>query len=415
MGVPHCVVTRTQLSLKGTFGSEFTGRSCLDIHTVFGEPGSYEPVPAPRYLTGYYFSSDAKPTKSELQIMNTFEKDSRFPKHVQDISKQLMDKEQSRVPHDQVQAWYKEQFDAPIHSAAQHAPRSINIHHLVRYRQETGICLRIAQAFGLDVDGLYINAFARILKGTSSMHLPELPQRWGGDEKFLTRRHDFSSLLKSPRWTDPSVVLHPYLDEHSVLLIQLFGIDAVYIPDPRGQRVGVVTSRSGQDVELYSQTQLGWTAVPLFDRQYVNSGIHSAPLFQGVPNTDFQESITSHPLKDVMIDGLKKETLKLMKNYGSITIEIWDGHYLDDEHYKLPVVNDLLTVNKLKKFLTTQSNKKGKDMSLLVLQSLNKKQPKLKRNSPEYQQLERFYEEAMANKFYILVESALLNAGFGPL
>ncbi|XP_030077987.1 uncharacterized protein LOC115482380 [Microcaecilia unicolor] len=247
-------------------------------------PHTQDPVPAPSYLTGYYFSSDAKPTKSELQIMSTFERDSSFPKHVQDMSKQLMDKEQSRVPPDQLQDWYKERLNASNHSAAQHTPQSINIHHLVRYRQESGIRLRIAQAFGLDVDGLYINAFARILKGTSSMHLPELPGRWRGDEKFLTRQHDFSSLLKSPRWTDPSVVLHPYLDEHSVLLVQLFGIDAVYIPDPSGQRVGIVTSRSGQDVELYTQTQLGWTAVPLFDRQYVKSGIHSAPLFQGVPS-----------------------------------------------------------------------------------------------------------------------------------
>lgn len=51
-----------------------------------------------------------------------------------------------------------------------------------------------------------MNAFARILKGAASLHLPELPERWGGEEKFLTRQHDLTSLQKSPRWTDPSTV-----------------------------------------------------------------------------------------------------------------------------------------------------------------------------------------------------------------
>ncbi|XP_029470461.1 uncharacterized protein LOC115098197 isoform X3 [Rhinatrema bivittatum] len=378
-------------------------------------PHSQDPVPAPSYLTGFYFSSDAKPTKSELQMMSTFERDNSFPKLVQEMAERLMDKEQSRVLPDQLLTWYKERLEASNHLAPQHIPQSINIYHLIHYHQEAGLRVRITQAFGLDVDGLYINAFARILKGTSSKHLPELPQRWGGEEKFLTCHHDFTSLLRSPRWTDPSMVLHPYLDEHSVLLVQLFGMDAVYIPDPSGQRVGVVVSRSGQDVELYSQTQLGWTAVPLFDRQYVKSGIHSAPLFQGVPTADFLQSVISHPLMDVMADGLKKGTLKLLKNYGSITVEVWDGHYLDDEHYNLPVINDLLTITKIKKFLVTQSIKKGKDMTSLVLQSLDKRQPKVQRNSPEYQRLEAFYEEAMADKFYSLVESALLSAGYGPL
>ncbi|XP_053560815.1 uncharacterized protein LOC128651855 [Bombina bombina] len=377
-------------------------------------PHTENPVPMPRYSVGFYFTHEAKPTRSELQIMSTFQKDVNFPILVKDMAECLREKGESQAPQEnELKGWCVEKIDGTRSSLVQPSSVYINIHHVTKYRQEIGVHLKIMQAFGLEVEGLYINAFARILKGSQSKHLPELPQHWGGEEKFLTRQHDFSSLQKSPRWTDPSVVLHPYLDNHSVLLVQIFGMTAVYKPHPSNDQRGRVISQNGQDLTLHSL--LGWTVFPLFDRHYVYSGIHSAPLFQGAPNAEFLQTISAKSLKTAIEEGLKKKSLTLLKTYGSVTIKVWDGHYFDDEHYALPVINDLLTVDKIKKFLSTQTSKKGKEMSMLVLQSLDKKKQKLQRNNPEYQQHQHFYEEAMADAFYNLIETALLNAGYGPL
>lgn len=48
-----------------------------------------------------------------------------------------------------------------------------------------------------------MNGFARILKGGSTLRMPEIAEF---NEKFLTRKHDFSSLQRSPCWIDPSQV-----------------------------------------------------------------------------------------------------------------------------------------------------------------------------------------------------------------
>lgn len=116
-----------------------------------------------------------------------------------------------------------------------------------------------------------------------------------------------------------------------------------------------------------------------------------------------------------MAEGLQKKRLKLLSTYGSVAVEMWDGHYFDDERPDLPVLNDLLMINKTKKFLATQTSKKGKDMSQLVLKTLDKKLRKMGRNSFEYGQQEHFYKQTMENAFYDVVETALLNAGYGPL
>ncbi|XP_075709141.1 uncharacterized protein LOC142742856 isoform X3 [Rhinoderma darwinii] len=376
-------------------------------------PHTQNPEPMASYTSGYYFTDDAKPTRSDLQIISTFQEDALFPKSVKDMAEHLMEKEQNQVSENQLKDWYEARLGSYKSSFGQPSSADCNTHNVVRYHQKSGLHVRIKQAFGLEVDGLYVNVFARILKGTQSMQLPELPQRWGGEEKLLTRQHDFTSLQRSPRWIDPSVVLHPYLDINSVLLVQVFGMTAAYIRHPSNDQRGHVISNNGEEIEL--QPPLGWTVFPLFDRHYVNSGIHSAPLFQGLPNAAILQSVSMTSVKAAIEEGLKKNTISINKSCGSITVEIWDGHYLDDEHFPLPVINDLLAVSNIKKFIATQMNKKGKEMSMLIIESLDKKQRKLKRNSQEYQQHQRFYEEAMGEKFYNLIEMALLNAGYGPL
>ncbi|XP_043911376.1 uncharacterized protein LOC122788364 [Protopterus annectens] len=231
--------------------------------------------------------------------------------------------------------WYKNKINVKNQlSLVQSAPY-LNIWHCVRYHQESGIRIRIAQAFGT-VKGLYVNAFARIIKGTESKNLPELTGQGGEDEKIFTCKLDLTSLQKSPQWTDPSTLLHPYLDTYTVLLVQLLSLDAVYTRDPSGQRPGQVTSRSGNALQLTAKGRLTWTVIPLFDGKYVRNGQHRAPLFEGIPSPEFLDYIRSHPVKDAFVDGIQKKALKISKNYGSLTVEVWDGHYFDEEHYTLP-------------------------------------------------------------------------------
>ncbi|KAG8587862.1 hypothetical protein GDO81_005802 [Engystomops pustulosus] len=231
-------------------------------------PNTEHLEPMANYISGYYFTDDAKPTRSELRIISTFQKDVLFPKSVKDMAEHLMKKEQSQaMPENQLKDWYEARLGDKS-SLEEPSLVDCNMHNVVRYHQQSGLCVRIKQAFGLEADGVYVNAFARILKGTQSKELPELPQHWGGEEKLLTQQHDFTSLQRSPRWIDSSVVLHPYLDVNSVLLVQIFGMAATYIPHPSNDQCGQVISNNGQEINL--QAPLGWTIFPLFDRYCIH-------------------------------------------------------------------------------------------------------------------------------------------------
>ncbi|KAJ8368349.1 hypothetical protein SKAU_G00083770 [Synaphobranchus kaupii] len=293
-------------------------------------------VPAPDYLSGYYFTDDAKPNMSGLGIIATFQRDRSSPKTVQEMVKDLAMKEKAHVSPEQASAWLEDRLDARKGNLSQKPPADLPMWRMVRYRQQAGVRVRVTQAFGLPADGLYVNAFTRVLKGSDTSRVPELPRGWGGDEKFLTRRHDYGGLQRAPRWTDQSSVLHPYLDPHTVLLVQLFVLDAVYRPDPSGQGCGTVSVRTRGQLCLDSKSQLAWTVIPLFEGPYVSSGIHYAPLFQGSPDRGFLGSVISCPVKETTAGHLKTGTVKLSKGAASVAVEVWDGHYLDDERHDLP-------------------------------------------------------------------------------
>ncbi|XP_032902259.1 uncharacterized protein LOC116989141 [Amblyraja radiata] len=244
-------------------------------------PHTKEPIPPPDYLSGFYFTENAKPNNSELEIISSFQLEKEFTASVSDAAANLMSKERAEVPPEQWKAWYEERLDGRKHLPSQHPPEHLNIFHMVRYRQRAGIRIRIIQVHGLNGDGFYVNGFARILKGGSTLRMPEIAEF---NEKFLTRKHDFSSLQRSPCWIDPSQVLHPTWDIHSVLLVQIFGINVIYTPDHRGQEPGQVTSRSGREPDQDDLLQFGWSAIPLFHGPYVKTGVHNAPLFQGSPH-----------------------------------------------------------------------------------------------------------------------------------
>ncbi|XP_064159866.1 uncharacterized protein LOC135237057 isoform X2 [Anguilla rostrata] len=370
-------------------------------------PHTPEFVPAPDYRSGFYLTDRAKPNRSELEIISTFRKDRSFPETVQEMVKEQAEKEGADVSPEQAPAWLERRLGASEGMLSHPSPAHLPVLRMLRYRQQAGVRVRVTQAFGLP-GGLYVNAFSKVLKGT--LQVPECPQGWGGEESFLTRRHDFSSLQRAPRWTDQSSVLHPYLDPHTVLLVRLFALDAVYRPDPSGQGCGTVSAQTRGRL-----SQLAWTVIPLFEGPYASSGTHYAPLFQGSPGKGFLGSVSSCPVEEATAGHLKSRTLKLLKGAASVAVQVWDGHYLDDERPDLPVLDSLLPVDKKKKFLKTQSSRSGPEMSQLVLQSLSRKIRRKGRGGAEYQREESFYEEAMGSSFCSLMGTSLMDAGCGPL
>uniref|UniRef100_W5M7Y6 Uncharacterized protein n=1 Tax=Lepisosteus oculatus TaxID=7918 RepID=W5M7Y6_LEPOC len=359
--------------------SSDTGELCVIGNCIIRVFNDLKPTPS--YLSGFYLTDRAKPNKSELGIIATFQRNRDFPKTVKEMMQQLENKEHANgasVPPELWLAWYEERLDARKQLPPQTPPAHLSIHHMVRYHQQAGIRIRITQAFGLPAGGLYVNAFARILKGAESLHLAELPQGWGGEEKFVTLRRDFTSLQRCPRWTDQSAVLHPYNDPHTVLLVQLFALHAVYRADPSGQRCGTVSALSGEHLKLDSKSQLGWAVVPLFEGPYVWSGIHHVPIFQGNPDG------VSASFAQLTLQNNEKQNMVKNASLKSTFL------------YKAAIFK--------KKFLKTQSKKPGKEISQLVLQRLNRKIRKQGCSSEEYQREEQFYEEAMGNTFYALMD-----------
>ncbi|MGH0159947.1 UNVERIFIED_CONTAM: hypothetical protein FKN15_046226 [Acipenser sinensis] len=309
-----------QLRLRGGMPSKdpvALRESSLDHHPVIPcctvliriLPHVSEPAPTPSYLSGFYFTDEAKPNKSELEIISTFQRDKNFPTTEEDMVQLLIRKEQANIPPDQWLAWFKERLDAKKQLPPQHPPAHLSIHHMVRYHQQAGIRVHIAQAFGL-------------------------PGR--GQQSRMIRL----SVMAMTRRGGEECVLHPHIDPHSILLVQLFSLNAVYTPDPSGQRQGSVTSHSGGQPDPDALSPLGWAALPLFQGAYACTGVHHTPLFEGTPDAEFLGSVSSCPVKNALAEGLKRKSQKLLKNFVSLAVKVWDGHYFDEERHDLPVSTD---------------------------------------------------------------------------
>ena len=60
-------------------------------------------------------------------------------------------------------------------------------------------------------------------------------------------------------------MLHPFYDNYSCLIIQLFGLDLIYRMQPDHDEPGTVHSIKNDELSLGDDETLGWTVVPLFE------------------------------------------------------------------------------------------------------------------------------------------------------
>merc|ERR550532_938195 len=138
----------------------------------------------------------------------------------------------------------QERLDNSRHLKPNTPAGNLDLTRLVRYRIKTGIRSVIAKAYGLP-ENFYVQCFARVSPGKDAEKLKTTPEGHGADEKFITMKHDYTSLQKAPKWEDETTVINPHLDVNSILLIQIFAVDAVYKPLPDHSAPGTVTNQRG--------------------------------------------------------------------------------------------------------------------------------------------------------------------------
>ncbi|XP_078598264.1 uncharacterized protein LOC144874218 isoform X10 [Branchiostoma floridae x Branchiostoma japonicum] len=258
-------------------------------------PHGEEMIPAPPYKSGFYHTDQSRPNMSEMRILRDFQSDTLFPLSVREAIHRLQIA-QGMPPAEEesdaaLEQWYRDRLDAKKHLPPRTPASHSDLLRAVRYHIQTGIGIQVEQAHGVNGEGLYVNVFARVSPGAEARELENTPEGYGGEDKIISTKHDFTSLQKSPKWLDPPSIIHPHLEPNTCLLIQVFGLDAVYTPQPDGSGPGTVTGKRGQEVRLTTESQLGWTAVPLFDRGCVMAGVHNVPLFMGMPSTEFLTNI----------------------------------------------------------------------------------------------------------------------------
>ncbi|XP_077995576.1 uncharacterized protein LOC144449044 [Glandiceps talaboti] len=383
-------------------------------------PKNEEFQEAPEYKIGYYNSTQCEPYASEVRILQHFVKDTKFPLTVTEAIHRLQIAEGAATPQTLVQDeavlsdWLKDRLDKK-HLPPKVPPKDLDLTRLVYYEMSRGINIHVQSAFGMDTEGLYCNAFVRVAPGGEAIDLERTEEGYGGEEKFLTKKHDYSSLQKSPRWLDMPTIIHPHMDVNSIILIQIFSLDAIYTPSPDGLNPGTITGPDGDEAKLGTDSQKGWAAAPLFNGPYVMQGVHHLPLFEGTPSSEFLQMALTTPLTDTFKSCLKDKTITLDKNYASLVVATWDGHYDKEETIPLPRIDEYLSVDKPDKFTKTANNKKGKLMSELVLKTMDAEAQKQGPGSEAYKREEENFHDAMSKTFYELMESALMNAGYGPL
>ena len=60
--------------------------------------------------------------------------------------------------------------------------------------------------------------------------------------------------------------LHPFYDQNSCLIIQLFGLEVAYHPKPNHNEPGTVTDNRGGTLSLEDESRIiGWAMLPLFE------------------------------------------------------------------------------------------------------------------------------------------------------
>lgn len=372
-------------------------------------------IPAPSYGIGYYRSETCRPTASEDRILSSYKDHMMYPKTVRDMIQRLQQAEGQQISQtdEDLLSWLQDKLDVKKYGSNV-AAGNLPLDRCIRYRVKMGINVKIRQAHGL-LEGLYVQCFARIQPGEKVVAMPPTEDGHGGEEKFITLRLDFDSYQKAPVWTDDFTNLHPFYDENSCLLIQLYGLDIKYTCRIDHDGPGKLKNSKDQELTLGNEQILGWTVVPLFEENSVMSGTHELPIFKGQYPEGMLEDLTNYPVGEVFRRWKWDKGSRLAD--ASIMVDVWDGHFDWNEVPVPHIYKDLMLMfGKEESFLNARKPKKAwKKINMFVVEGFEKKQQKTGIQSEFYPKERGFFEDVVTKKFYDLMEDALMTSGFGPL
>ncbi|XP_013392664.1 uncharacterized protein LOC106160570 [Lingula anatina] len=378
-------------------------------------PGLQDDSDAPDYQTGYYRSESCEPYMSEERIFDSYMKDKSFDRNVNDIARLLLEKEEDELEDNSTRSlseWIESRLDNKVHLPPKQPANSLDLMRCVKYRINVGLSVRVSQAFGLP-EGLFVECFGLVVPGATTKDMEPTEEGFGHPNyKFVTLTHDYDSLQKAPIWLDEPKVVHPYYDPNAILLLQVFTMNAVYKPTADHKSPGQVVDKSGGQLSLDSV--LGWSVVQLFEGGSVLCGEHHVPLFKGKPPQDLLTLFEDSPVEEV----LKQQKWNNSNKYQSsqLVIRMWDAHYDITEHPPVSLHENLLeAVGNIEAYQKVADDKRGKMISQMVVDSLERKYKKLGTNSSVYDTERQFFEQVMNETFYNLIENTLMGAGYGPL
>ncbi|XP_064612744.1 LOW QUALITY PROTEIN: uncharacterized protein LOC135476597 [Liolophura sinensis] len=376
-------------------------------------PHSENFVALPKYGKGYYKSFDCQPSLSEERIFHSYTEHMAYPRDFRQMIRRVQTVE--RVPpmsdDGSLSRWVDSRLDLKKNLPANLPAGHINILQCVRYRIKTGLSVRVNRAFGLE-ENHYVQCILRVIPGGLALDMEPTEAGLGGQEQWITLKHDYSSLLRSPCWIDPPQEIHPFYDENSCVLIQVIGLGVVYHPTRDHRAPGRLTGPEGQQLkELGEHSMMGWAVVPLFRGNSVQTGEHQVPLLRGRPSANILGDLTRMTPEEVIeTHELKKPSKRLFPGHLSVTI--WDNHF---DFKDIPVMRtyktQLASAGNLDLYIKAQKGLTGKLMASLV----NSNMKSFEKSGPVFEKEAKFFEQIVTKTYYELVENALLEAGYGPL
>ena len=371
-------------------------------------PKSQAPIPAPSYESGYYRSDTCKPTASEKRIFASFS--DTMAKTERDIIIRLMQVEKTpSVNLSQHEAWLLNKLDIKKQQGVTQPAGNLDIGRSVRYRPNLGLKVHFQNASGMP-DDLYIQCFAYISPGKQAKYMGPTEEGYGKEEKLLTTNLDPTCLINAPSWGDPPQDMHPIYDQHSCLLIQLIGLKMVYKYQKDHKKAGIVEKADGVPLAIANEEIIGWTVLPLFEGNSVQSGLHHLPVLTLPMNDEIIEELSQDSAQSVLSRKIWNDGIR-MKN-ASLSVMIWDSHYDPEELPEKKTHSKLLDITNVRISSTPQSGLTQQEWLLAMLDDKAKKQG-LKGSI--FKKEQTFFNNVIKENFLSLMDDFCLKNGFAPL
>lgn len=389
---------------------------CTILVRVLPSSGDY--VPAPPYSSGYYDSSSCQPTVSERRIFASYSDHLRYPKTESDMILRLQTSEGSSTGKSDavLLEWLESRLDIKASQTPAKPAGNLDLVRCVRYRLKVGLKFKINGAVALP-GKRYVMCVARVSSGSQIADLEPTIDGLGANPPVFVTRLKADSLLNAPVYAGEPFVLHPYYDNNSVLVLRLLAFSVMYQSAADNKVAGTILTTDRMPLEVQVENILGWTVLPLFDGNSVQSGTHHLPVFKGDITADLADQMRKETAQSVI--GQQTWSPSSKHKGASLSVTLWDSHF---EYEELPVapthsfMEDAIGDGKLcQEARTAASKATGQKVSDLVLNSLAAKVKTEGAKGPVYTREQAFFDGVAHETFQDLGHKALSSGVILPL